>query len=162
MIRKAITSVFRRRKKQPEEPVEPSLGRLGERVAARELEKNGLRVLARNVETPCGEIDLVAMEGAGASAIVVFAEVKTRRKGGWAGRGEDAVDRAKQDRLARCASAFLKRSRQLQGRDVRFDVLAVEAPRGIPERELRETPDRLKVRWIQAAFHVDPRRLGLG
>jgi putative endonuclease len=51
------------------------LGRLGERLAAEHLQRLGFRILARNVRTRHGEIDLIAFDG----RALVFAEVKTRR-----------------------------------------------------------------------------------
>ena len=50
-------------------------GRRGERHAARWLRRRGLRILARNVRTPAGEIDLLAREG----SWLVVVEVKTGR-----------------------------------------------------------------------------------
>ena len=52
-----------------------SLGRLGEDLAAQYLAEQGFAILARNVRTPYGEIDLLAQQG----DLVVFVEVKTRR-----------------------------------------------------------------------------------
>jgi len=139
--------------------VEPGLGKLGETLAGRHLEKGGLRILARNVQTPCGEIDIVAMDGKGPSAAVVFVEVKTRRKGGRRGTPEEAVTRDKADRLARAATAFLARSRNLQSKPCRFDVVAIEVPRGATAAEVTAKPALATVRWHRAAFDVSPRAL---
>ena len=54
-----------------------ALGRCGEELAARHLRELGFVVVARNVRTAHGEIDLIARRG----AVLVFAEVKTRRVG---------------------------------------------------------------------------------
>jgi putative endonuclease len=51
------------------------LGRLGEELAAAHLQRLGFAILARNVRTRHGEIDLIAFDG----RTLVFAEVKTRR-----------------------------------------------------------------------------------
>ncbi|MBR8745337.1 YraN family protein [Nocardiopsis sp. MG754419] len=53
-----------------------ALGRSGEELAARYLERVGMRVLARNWRAPngAGEIDIVARDG----PVLVIAEVKTR------------------------------------------------------------------------------------
>lgn len=70
-----------------------AFGRRGEDAAAEFLRRRGLEVLARNVRTAFGEIDLVAMDG----DVVVFVEVKSRRGAG----GHDAlaaVDARKQRR----------------------------------------------------------------
>jgi putative endonuclease len=50
-------------------------GRRGEELAAQHLRRRGLRILARNLRTGAGEIDLIATDG----STIVFAEVKTTR-----------------------------------------------------------------------------------
>ena len=92
-------------------------GRYGEDAAAEFLRRRGFEILARNVRTALGEIDLVALDG----EVVVFVEVKARRGPG----GLEAVDARKQRRLSRLALAFLARAGWL-GRSARFDVIAVE------------------------------------
>jgi putative endonuclease len=52
-----------------------ALGARGEHLAAARLQRLGYAVLARNVRTNRGEIDLIAYDG----TTLVFAEVKTRR-----------------------------------------------------------------------------------
>ncbi len=99
-----------------------SLGRRGERAAARYLRRRGMRVVARGQETAWGELDLVAVEG----RTVVFVEVKTRTSQA-AGHPAEAVDRQKQRRITREARAFLARHR-LEPCAVRFDVVAVTWP----------------------------------
>ena len=79
-----------------------ALGLAGEHVAARELERRGMRVVARNVRTRYGEIDLVARERAG----YVFVEVKTRRAGSFVAAIE-AVDPRKARRLELLAATWL-------------------------------------------------------
>ncbi|MFN2426713.1 MAG: YraN family protein [Candidatus Binatia bacterium] len=91
-------------------------GRYGEDAAAEFLRRRGFEVLARNVRTAFGEIDLVALDG----DVVVFVEVKARRGSG----GLEAVDARKQRRLSRLAVAFLARAGWLE-RPARFDVVAV-------------------------------------
>src|ERR1700727_2009667 len=53
------------------------LGLRGESLAAEHLRARGYVVLARNVRTPQGEIDLIARDG----EALAFVEVKTRRVG---------------------------------------------------------------------------------
>lgn len=50
------------------------IGKWGEDVAAGCLTQRGCEVIARNVRTPYGEIDIVAKQG----EIIIFVEVKTR------------------------------------------------------------------------------------
>ncbi len=78
------------------------LGAAGEHRVERELTRGGMRVVARNVRTRYGEIDLVARERAG----YVFVEVKTRRAGS-AVPALEAVDARKARRLAFLAESWL-------------------------------------------------------
>lgn len=94
-------------------------GRPGEDLAARFLERQGLRILGRNLRSRLGEIDLVARDG----ATLVFVEVKTRRPG-TADPPQASVDARKQRRLARLAVNYLAR-RWLGDLACRFDVVAV-------------------------------------
>jgi putative endonuclease len=103
------------------EPLDPQqIGRLGERIAAAWLRREGCRVLYRNFRAPTGgEVDLVVRDG----VLLIFAEVKTRRAGG-RGRPLDAVDREKEKLIERGANAWLK---LLGTREIpwRFDVIEV-------------------------------------
>jgi putative endonuclease len=92
------------------------LGDRGERAAARYLRRRGLRIITRGYHTPWGEIDLVARDG----EVLVFAEVKTRRRGTPA----EAVTPEKQRRLTVAALHFLRRHKLLEQRS-RFDVVAI-------------------------------------
>jgi putative endonuclease len=95
------------------------VGQLGEALAAQYLERRGFEIVARNLRSRLGEIDLVARDG----RALVFVEVKARR-----GRRGDppqaAVDGRKQARLARLALEYLARTRR-GDRTCRFDVVAV-------------------------------------
>ena len=71
------------------------LGLAGEHLAERELARRGLRVVARNVRTRYGEIDLICRDACG----YAFIEVKTRRAGSFVAAAE-AVDARKAARLA--------------------------------------------------------------
>jgi putative endonuclease len=96
-----------------------SFGDRGEREAARMLRGLGLRILARGYRTPQGEIDLVARDG----DVVVFVEVKARRKG----EPAEAVTLEKQRRVTLAALHFLKRHGLLESPS-RFDVVAIVWP----------------------------------
>ena len=78
------------------------LGLAGEHLAERELARHGLRVVARNVRTRFGEIDLVCRDARG----YAFVEVKTRRAGSFVAAAE-AVDARKAGRLAALAQSWL-------------------------------------------------------
>lgn len=111
------------------------VGREGEALAASYLEAAGYAIVARNVRTKLGEIDLIARDG----HVLVFVEVKSRRSERF-GRGVDAVDARKQARLRRLAEAYL--GTRSGSEAVRFDVVDVLFKYGT-------TPDLVHVR---AAF----------
>ena len=78
------------------------LGLAGEHLAERELDRHGLRVVARNVRTRFGEIDLICRDARG----YAFIEVKTRRAGSFVAAAE-AVNARKAARLAALAQSWL-------------------------------------------------------
>jgi putative endonuclease len=102
---------------------DPGFGRRGERAARRALVKAGYRILGRNVRTPGGEVDLVALEG----ETLVLVEVKATASVGF--DPADRVDRAKRRRLC-AARAWLAKRRGFTGRPFRFDVAAVRSEGG--------------------------------
>jgi putative endonuclease len=110
-----------------------ALGRIGEELAAAHLVRLGFKIIARNVRTRHGEIDLIAYDG----STLVFAEVKSRR-GSPRGPGLDpameplAGLRAPQcARLRRLAAAWLNDSgkERPSARDIRFDAIGVTLDR---------------------------------
>lgn len=76
------------------------LGDFGERVAQERLRATGLEVLAANVRTASGEIDLVAREG----ELTVCIEVRTRRAG--SGSASATLTSAKVARMWACALEY--------------------------------------------------------
>ncbi len=95
------------------------LGAFGERVAAHRLEAAGLEIVARNVRTPSGEIDLVARDGGD----VVFVEVRTRRAE--RGTAAESLDARKLRRMWRCAMEFCE-ARALDPELVRIDLVSLD------------------------------------
>lgn len=113
-----------------------SLGLAAEAAAARHLARIGLRVVARNVRLPGGEIDAVCRDG----PRWVFVEVKCRRVH-WGDDPSAAVAWPKQRRLVRLAQQYLK-WKGLTDVPCRFDVVAVTV----------SDDGRHHVRHIPAAF----------
>lgn len=111
-------------------PTPPSprraLGMEGERRAARALETAGLRIVAMNARIGPDELDIIAQDG----EMWVFAEVKTRRGGGY-GAPDEAVTPAKQAKLLRAARAWME-AHGIEDADWRFDVVAVRFQDGAP------------------------------
>ncbi len=95
------------------------MGHDGEALAARFLEAQGLRIVARNYRCPLGELDLVAAD----DAYLVFVEVKTRQTG-TAVHPSLAVNRRKQDKVRQLGAYFMAQHPEwvLQPR---FDVISV-------------------------------------
>jgi len=107
-----------------------------EQVAESFLNGRGLKTLARNYYTRCGEIDLVMQDG----NILVFTEVRYRVSDGH-GSGADSVTRTKQRRIINAASRFLQRHPSEASRPCRFDVVSIGAQEG-----------RTLLNWIRNAF----------
>ena len=100
----------------------------GETYAYWYLRRNGYVMIARNFtyRGVKGEIDLVGYDG----ETLAFVEVKTRTStSGDFGSPEDAVTAGKQQHLSRMARQFVREYRA-SGAPFRFDILAIEAPRG--------------------------------
>jgi len=96
-------------------------GRAGEDRAARYLEAQGYRLLARNWRCATGELDIVATRGRD----LVVVEVKTRRTD-WFGHPFEAVHARKRDRLWRLSCAWvLAHPEQARGRRLRLDVIGI-------------------------------------
>ena len=98
----------------------PSLGRLGEQLAADHFARLGCTLLARNHHTRFGELDLVVADG----DTLLFCEVKTCR----ADRGDpwDNLHDAKRSQVRRMASVWLN---EVRGRPfftaIRFDAVGI-------------------------------------
>ena len=95
------------------------LGKEGERLAERYLQKKGYKLVERNYRCTAGELDLIVLD----QRVVVFVEVKTRTGHGF-GTPLEAVEIRKQRKMIRAAQFFLA-ARGLQQRDARFDVVGV-------------------------------------
>ncbi|MBI5241293.1 MAG: YraN family protein [Elusimicrobia bacterium] len=98
-------------------------GERAEREAEAFLRGRGMRILARNFRSRCGEIDLVAQDG----ETVVFVEVRSRSSDAF-GSAQETVTAAKRRRIIRTALVYAQ-SRGLDA-PLRFDVVAI-SPRGL-------------------------------
>jgi putative endonuclease len=106
------------------------LGKIGEDLAVRELERRGYAITARRYRTRCGEIDIVAER----DGVLVFVEVKARGDAEF-GTAAEAVTPWKQRRLTRMAKDYLTRER-IADRPCRFDVVTVMFDRADPVLEV--------------------------
>jgi putative endonuclease len=107
-----------------------ALGKSGEDLACRELERRGYAIVARRWRLRGGEIDIIARDG----ATVVFVEVKAR-DGSAFGEGSEAVTVRKQQRIAQLARLYLARH-GLTDRPCRFDVVSIAVDRVPPVVEV--------------------------
>ena len=115
------------------------LGRQGEGEAVRYLERNGYRILHRNLRARFGEIDVVARDG----AALCFVEIKARSSTRF-GFPEESVTALKRRKLLRLASWYLQSRRPSGHSHVRFDVLSLLNGPGGPAR----------IRLIKGAFEA--------
>lgn len=107
-----------------------ALGRWGEDTAVRFLEQRGYTILARNLHSAHGELDIVAAkEGA-----VIFVEVKVRSSNTF-GFPEEAVSPRKQARLVSAAEAYFAQHPD-SPETWQFDIIAItRRPGAEPEIE---------------------------
>ncbi len=94
-------------------------GKLGEKIAADFLKKNGYRIVEANYRCPIGEIDIVARD----KNELVFVEVKARKTDAL-GYPEQAVGVQKQKKISQLAQWYLREKNQINTR-ARFDVVAI-------------------------------------
>ena len=107
-------------------------GREAEDRAARHLERQGLRVVARNFRVRGGEIDLICRDGKG----LVFVEVRQRSRSDFGGAAASITARKRQ-RLILAAQHYLLKHPDT---DCRFDCVLMDG-------------DRLE--WLRNAFSAD-------
>ncbi|MDE3111506.1 MAG: YraN family protein [Chloroflexota bacterium] len=112
-----------------------ALGVHGEQLAERALAERGWRIIARNVRTRFGEIDLVCHDGSG----FVFVEVKTRRATSFVSAIEAAGPR-KVVRLGRLAENWLGVHHR-RGSPWRIAVLALTVGPGGIRAQLADAID---------------------
>jgi putative endonuclease len=94
-------------------------GGRAERLAVRELERRGYRIVERNFRCHTGELDAVAFDG----SCLVFVEIRSRRTDRH-GSALEAVGRAKQLQVSRVAAIYLA-MRKPKFDTCRFDVVGI-------------------------------------
>ena len=111
-------------------------GRSAEADGVRWLEERGFEVVARNVRTRAGELDVVGLDG----DTVAFVEIKARSTRQF-GPAATAVPPSKQRRIARAAALYL--TRHPHSGPCRLDVLAMDMEEA-----------GWSFQWIRNAFEV--------
>lgn len=100
--------------------VRQELGAAGEELAVRFLQQQGYEIIDRNWHAGrYGEIDIVAQH----NSELVMVEVKTRHGTGF-GNPEEAVNKAKQEKLRAATQAYILAHPQLP-QQARIEVVAV-------------------------------------
>lgn len=95
------------------------MGKLGEDLATRYLEKKGVKILERNFRCRQGEIDIIGKE----KKELVFVEVKTRSNQKY-GKPAEAVTPIKRKHINRAIEFYLY-THQLTNEQVRIDIMEV-------------------------------------
>jgi len=103
----------------------------GESRACRFLERQGLRIVARNVRYRLGELDIVAFD----RELLVFVEVRVR---GSLAEAASSLGPAKQGKMRRAAQIYLLRHHGQRWPACRFDAIFVVGG---------------EVHWLRDAFH---------
>ncbi len=115
------------------------LGRWGEQAARDYLTAMGMEIVASNVRTAYGEIDVLARQG----DQLIFCEVKTRRTATF-GHPEVAVTPKKQEHMRNAALDYLQ-THDIMDSAWRIDVLAIE-------KDPNDQKNTVKVTWFQNAL----------
>lgn len=145
-----MNTLFPQEKEISEDP-NRVLGRKGEQLALRFLEKAGLRPVMANFRIPIGrnirgvavnaEIDLIATDG----VTLCFIEVKTRSSDGFAAP-EEAVNLRKQRQIIRAAKKYRKIF-HLNDVNFRYDVISIILRKQAPPRI-----EHFKSFWTEEKF----------
>jgi len=106
------------------------LGKRGEDLACRELERRGYAIVARRYRRRGGELDIIARDG----ATLVFVEVKAR-EGRAFGAAAEAVTPFKRRRIAQIALDYMARH-HVSNCPCRFDVVSIHFDSGEPVLEV--------------------------
>ena len=98
------------------------IGKWGEDTAAEYLTQHGYEIIARNIRTPYGEIDIVARQG----DMTIFVEVKTRTSNKM-GLPEESITPRKREHMLAAADHY---SAEHEIDHWQIDVIAIEGKPG--------------------------------
>lgn len=130
------------------------LGKFGEDVVADHLDKNGYKIINRNLHMGRNELDIIAED----DEYIVFVEVKTRSclypESGNFGIPAGAVDISKRKNTVKAARDYL--ATYYGGKQPRIDVVEVYI---LDKKSEFNTPTVLKVNHIRNAFDARGRKL---
>lgn len=108
-----------------------ALGKMGENMAVKYLERKGYKILERNFYCKRGEIDIIAMD----KDYLVFIEIKTRASNEY-GLPSESVTKRKIKHMIDTIQYFLY-TRHLENENIRIDVIEIY------------TDDRIKINHLK-------------
>ena len=111
------------------------IGNKAEDKATKYLKKQGYKIIERNYNLPCGEVDIIAKK----DKTLVFVEVKYRTNADAFGGPVAAVNKAKQKRVINAALSYIK-TKKPNYDGLMFDIIAISED---------------KIEHIQNAFSSD-------
>ena len=114
-----------------------SIGARAEQLALDYLRRQGLRLLERNSRCRFGEIALIMLHG----RCLVFVEVRYRKRNRFTSAAM-SIGPAKQRKIIRTASFFLRGKPRYSDATIRFDVVAIDCPGS----------DQFTIEWLRDAF----------
>ena len=100
------------------------LGKIGEKIAVKYLQKQNYKIITTNFYTRKGEIDIIAKQ----NKEIIFIEVKTRTSEEF-GKPAEAVTYFKQKHMYQAAQYYIYKSNQ-NIKYIRFDVIEVYIKNG--------------------------------
>lgn len=98
------------------------IGKWGEDLAAEHLVQRGQEIIARNVRTPYGEIDIITSQG----SVTIFIEVKTRTSNKM-GLPEESITMRKREHMLATADHY---AAEHEIDHWQIDVIAIEGKPG--------------------------------
>ena len=110
---------------QQESSKKTSLGKKGEELASRYLEKQGVKIIERNFRCNIGEIDLIGL----IDEYLVFVEVKSRAEADVFVNPLISLTKAKCNRLRRLGEYYRTRFHLLH-KQPRFDAVGITYQKG--------------------------------
>ncbi|MGB0938076.1 MAG: YraN family protein [Colwellia sp.] len=118
-------------------PTTTEVGQLTENIAIKHLQAQGLVLIAKNVHSRLGEIDIVMKQ----ADTWVFVEVKYRKHSHFGG-AISAISKSKQKKIKLCAAFYFQQHNLNEyNTPCRFDVVALDGP-----------INQLEITWLENAF----------
>lgn len=126
-----------------------TIGNDAENAAANYLRQAGCNIVAQNVHSRFGEIDLIILD----ADVLVFVEVKARSSNAF-GSPAASVTSQKQQKIIQTAQHFLLSNPQFQQHAMRFDVVAIQLTNQ-PANNKSLTDSQMPIEWLKDAYRAD-------